>query len=105
MPFMVIDGHNIKIDNNTIDAMNQFIQDDIQTSSEEEPRRQDPDYFKTYHLNKLRAPFTCPDCGTTIPKNLNLSKHKNTKKCRKSQKLLLKRWPQTSLQVPPTRNQ
>ena len=77
---MVIDGHNIKIDNNTIDAMNQFIQDDIQTSSEEEPRRQsrsrddgtygittlDPDYFKKYHLNKLRAPFTCPDCGTTI---------------------------------------
>ena len=105
MPFMVIDGHNIKIDNNTIDAMNQFIQDDIQTSSEEEPRRQsgsrddgtygittlDPDYFKKYHLNKLRAPFTCPDCGTTIPKNLNLSKHKNTKKCRNSQKLLLKR--------------
>ena len=29
MPFMVIDGHNIKIDNNTFDAMNQFIQDDI----------------------------------------------------------------------------
>ena len=65
MPFMVIDGHNIKIDNNAIDAMNQFIQDDIQTSSEEEPRRQsrsrddgtygittlDPDYFKKYHLN------------------------------------------------------
>ena len=40
MPFMVIDGRNIKIDNNTFDAMNQFIQDDIQTSSEEEPRRQ-----------------------------------------------------------------
>ena len=110
---------NDKNDNNTFDAMNQFIQDDIQTSSEEEPRRQsrsrddgtygittlDPDYFKKYHLNKLRAPFTCPDCGTTIPKNLNLSKHKNTKKCRNSQKLLLKRWPQTSLQVPPTRNQ
>ena len=91
MPFMVIDGHNIKIDNNTIDAMNQFIQDDIQTSSEEEPRRQDPDYFKKYHLNKLKTPFTCPDCGTTIPKNLNLSKHKNTKKCRNSQKLLMKR--------------
>lgn len=35
MPFMVIDGHNMKIDNNTFDAMNQFIQDDIQTSSEE----------------------------------------------------------------------
>ena len=105
MPFMVIDGHNIKIDNNTFDAMNQFIQDDIQTSSEEEPRRQDPDYFKTYYLNKLKMLFTCPDCGTTIPKNLNLSKHKNTKKCRNSQKLLLKRWPQTSLQVPPTLNQ
>ena len=76
MPFMVIDGHNIKIDNNTFDAMNQFIQDDIQTSSEEEPRRQsrsrddgtyditalDPDYFKkvlpkqtqnAFHLSRL----------------------------------------------------
>ena len=85
MPFMVIDGHNMKIDNNTFDAMNQFIQDDIQTSSEEEPRRQDPDYFKTYYLNKFKTPFTCPDCGTTISNNTNLSKHKNTKKCRNSQ--------------------
>ena len=99
MPFMVIDGHNIKIDNNTFDAMNQFIQDDIQTSSEEEPRRQsrsrddgtydittlDPHYFKKYYLNKLKTPFTRPDCGTTISNNTNLSKHRNTKKCRNSQ--------------------
>ena len=99
MPFMVIDGRNIKIDNNTFDAINQFIQDDTQTSSEEKPRRQsrsrdagtydittlDTDSFKKYCLNRLKTLFTCPDCGTTISNNTNLSKHNSTKKCRNSQ--------------------
>ena len=99
MPYMVIDGHKTKIDNSTFDTMSQFVQDELQTSSEEPPTKQsrwkpngtydtkplDPDYFKKYYLNNLKTPFTCPDCGTTISNKTNLSKHRNTKKCRNSQ--------------------
>ena len=40
MAFLAIDRHNMKFDNNKFDTMNQFIQDDTHTSSEEDPRRQ-----------------------------------------------------------------
>ena len=98
---MVIDGHNIKIDNNTIDAMNQFIQDDIQTSSEEEPRRQSrsrddgtydittlhPDYFKNvlskqtqnaFHLSRLW------DNHTKESKFIKTQKHQKVQKLSKT---------------------
>ena len=41
MPFMVIDGHKMKIDNNTFDTMSQLVQDELQTSSEEQPTNPD----------------------------------------------------------------
>lgn len=96
---MVIEGQKMKIDNNTFDSMSQIVQDELQSSSEEEPKRQsrwkdnglydtkplDPDYFKKYYQNKFKTPFTCPDCGTTITNKSNLSKHRGTKKCRNSQ--------------------
>ena len=105
MPYMVVGGCKMKIDNHTFNSMSQIIQDEIQSSSEEEPKKTsrwntdgaktsrwntdgtydnkplDPDYFKKYYLKKLKAPFTCPDCGTTISSKANLSKHRNTKKC------------------------
>ena len=98
MPFMVVDEHKMQIDNDTFYTMNQFIQDDIQTSSEE-PRRQsrlrddgtfytkpfDSHYFKKDYQNKFKPPFTCPHCGRSISNNTNSSKHKNTKKCRNVQ--------------------
>ena len=99
MPFMVIDGHKMKIDDNTFDTMSQLVQDELQTSSEEQPTKKsrwrddgtydnrplDPDYFKRYYQNKLKTPMTCPDCGKTIANKSNMSKHRNTKKCRSSQ--------------------
>lgn len=78
-----------------------MVQDELQTSSEEEPRKHtrwnpneaydtkplDPDYFKKYYQNKLKTPFTCPDCGKTISNKTNLSKHQ---KVQKLSKLMLK---------------
>ena len=113
MPYMVIDGCKMKIDNHTFNSMSQFVQDEIQSSSEEEQVKDffnpngvepnhksrwkdngtyankplDPDYFKKYYINKLKTPFTCPDCGTTISSKANLSKHRNTRKCRNSHNL------------------
>ena len=98
MPYTVVDGCKMKIDNSTFNSMSQIVQDEIQSSSEEEPKKTsrwntdgtydnkplDPDYFKKYYQNKLKTPFTCPDCGTTISSKANLSKHRNTKKCRNS---------------------
>ena len=60
MPYMVVDGCKMKIDNHTFHSMSQIIQDEIQSSSEEEPKKTsrwntdgtydnkplDPDYFK-----------------------------------------------------------
>ena len=110
MPFMVIDGHNIKIDNNTFDAMNQFIQDDIQTSSEEEPRRPsrfeddgtydikplDPDYFKKSYLNTQNA-FHLSRLWDNHIKGYKFIKTQEHQEVQKPSKLLLKRVPQTSL--------
>ena len=109
----------MEIDNTAFDAMNHFMQDDIQTSSEEEPSKQsrfrddgtydikplDPDYFKKYYQNKFKLPFTCLDCGTTIfKKKRKFIKTQEHQKVQKLLTLLLKPWTQTSLQVSPALN-
>jgi hypothetical protein len=38
----------------------------------------DPKYFQKYYQKKLTTPFTCPDCGRTISRKSNLSKHRQT---------------------------
>jgi hypothetical protein len=45
----------------------------------------DPDYFSKYYQRKLSTPFTCLDCGRTITSKSNLSKHRQTNRCRKFQ--------------------
>ena len=113
MPHMVIDGCKMKIDNSTFETMSKLAQGELQNSSEDEQVKDflnfnqvevkpkhtsrwktngtydtkplDPDYFKKYYQSKLKTPFTCPDCGKTIANKTNLSKHRNTKKCRNSQ--------------------
>lgn len=74
---MVVDGCNMRIDNNKFDSMSQLFQDEIQSSSEEEPKRQsrwknngtydikplDPDYFKKYYLKKLKTVSPAPTVG------------------------------------------
>ena len=45
----------------------------------------DPKYFSKYYQQKLTTPFKCPDCGRTITSKSNLSKHRQTNRCRKFQ--------------------
>ena len=118
MPFMVIDGHDIKIDNNTLDAMNQFIQDDIQTSSEEEPRRQsrsrddgtydittlDPHYLKKYYLNKLKTPFTVQTVGQPY-QTIQIYQHTGTPKSAETFKTFVETLTSNLTPSPPTLNQ
>ena len=83
MPFMVIDGHNMKMDNNAFDTMGKFNVLSKQTQN-------------AFHLSRL--------WDNHIKQN-KLIKIQEHEKVQTLSKLLLKRWTQTSLQVPPKLNQ
>ena len=114
MPYMVVDGQKMKIDNSTCDTMSQFIQDENQTSSEEEPKRQsrwkdnglydakplDPAYFKI--SKQTQNPFHLSRLWHNHNKQSNFIKTQEHQKVQKLSKLMLKRCTQTSLQVLPT---
>ena len=81
---MVIDGHNIKIDNNTIDAMNQFIQDDLigRRTKEARPRLLQNVLSKqtqnAFHLSRLW------DNHTKESKFIKTQKHQKVQKLSKT---------------------
>ena len=46
----------------------------------------DPNYFSKYYHQKLKTPFTCPDCGRTISSKSNYSKHRDTEICKRNRR-------------------
>ena len=86
-----IDGMRQEIDEDVFDQMAQALHQSNNphnpppiTSTRWQPdgtydkKPLDPKYFQKYYQKKLTTPFTCPDCGRTISRKSNLSKHRQT---------------------------
>ena len=90
--FMPIDGSLQEVDDSIYDAMVQALHQEtappakkgrINPDGSYNKRPLDENYSKKYYQDNLTTPFTCPDCKRVISSKSNLSKHRQTKICKR----------------------